>query len=349
MPEHETAPQGHEVVVVGASAGGVSALRVLTRSLQPGFPAALLVAQHLGEGSHLVRVLQYESVLPLDWARDGEAIAPGRIYLAPWDVHLLVHDSHLMLRRGPRENLSRPAIDPLFRSAACSLGSRLIGVVLSGLLSDGSAGLRAIKRCGGIAVVQDPRTAQAPDMPRNALKATPVDHCIGIDDMAACLAQLVRTPAGPMPDVPYDIRLEASIAGQELASMEHQNALGQPSTFSCPECGGVLWEMSDPCALRFRCHVGHAYQADALLHADSERADEVLWSLLRQHRERAALTRRMAERETSPPMAARLRSRAVGYEEDAAVIERLLARARDAPTRDEDAGNLDDDRGRGPS
>ena len=201
----------------------------------------------------------------------------------------LLHDDHILLRRGPRENLSRPAIDALFRSAAASLGSRVIGVLLSGALSDGTAGLRAIERCGGVTVVQDPEDALVPSMPLSALRHAKVDHVRPVAAIPALLAELVREPAGPSPEVPTDIRLEAAIAAQELADMKVDDALGKVSPYTCPECHGALWEIRDGTMLRFRCHVGHAFTADAVLAVQGDEIDRMLGTLQRAHAERAAL------------------------------------------------------------
>ncbi len=252
---------------------------------------------------------------------------PGHVCVAVPGAHLLLHDSHIMLRRGPRENLARPAVDPLFRSAACSFGGRVIGVVLSGALNDGTAGLRAIKRCGGIAVVQDPRDAAHPDMPQSALRHVDVDHFVPANALAGLLAGLVREPAAPTPPIPLDLRLETAIAAQELSGMEAEDQLGTPSRFTCPECHGALWEIDDGSLLRYRCHVGHAFTADTMLHAQAANAEEMLWSLARAHQEHAALARRMAERERAQhrdAFADHLLERARDYDEDAQVVRNLL-------------------------
>jgi two-component system chemotaxis response regulator CheB len=231
------------------------------------------------------------------------------------------------MRRGPRENHARPAIDPLFRSAAASFGSRVIGVLLSGSLSDGTAGLRAIKRCGGLAVVQDPRDALVPSMPQSALRHVEVDHVCPTAGMPALLARLAREPAGPSPEVPSDIRLEAAVAAQELADMKVDQALGKISPFTCPECHGALSEIRDGPMLRFRCHVGHAFTADAVLSAQGEEVDRMLGTLQRTHQERAALARRMAELERAEQrhsLADRLERRAREYEDDARLVMGLI-------------------------
>jgi two-component system, chemotaxis family, protein-glutamate methylesterase/glutaminase len=316
-----------DIIAIGASAGGLGPLQQVLTALPSDLSAAIFVVVHIGSNSHLAEILCHHSNVPVHRAISGTAIEPGHVYIAVAGCHLLLHDSHILLRRGPRENLSRPAIDPLFRSAACTFGSRVIGVVLSGSMNDGTAGLRAIKRCGGLAVVQLPADAAFPDMPMGALSHIAVDHVVAAHEMGALLARLTREPAGETPEIPFDIRLETAISAQELGSMEANQQLGQRSPFSCPECQGVLWEIEDDGLLRYRCHVGHAFTAEAVQADQSRRAEELLWSLLRNHRERAALAGRMAEREESlrhDDLADMFRYRARGYEEDAEIIRRLL-------------------------
>jgi len=320
----------HDIIVIGASAGGLEPLNQVLAALPADLPATIFVVLHLGSRSQLAQILQHSSKLPVHAAVSGAIIEPGHVHVAIPGCHLMLHDRHILLRRGPRENLARPAIDPLFRSAACSFGARVVGVVLSGMLNDGTAGLRAIKRCGGVTVVQDPSNATYSDMPDDALRHIAVDHTAKAHEIGALLAHLAHEPAGQTPDIPFDLRLEAAIAAQELASMEANQRLGTPSEFSCPECHGVLWQIDDGGLLRYRCHVGHAYTAEAV-HADqSTRTEELLWNLLRNHQERAALADRMAEQERSlhhEDAAAMLHHRARGYEEDAEIIRRLLQSA----------------------
>jgi two-component system chemotaxis response regulator CheB len=242
-------------------------------------------------------------------------------------MHLLLHDNHILLRRGPRENLSRPAIDALFRSAAANFGSRVIGVLLSGALSDGTAGLRSIKRCGGLAVVQQPEQAMVPAMPLSALRYVDVDYVRSPTEIAQLLRRLVQEPAGPATEVPLDIKLEAAVAAQELADMRVDDVLGKPSRFTCPECHGALWEIEDGTMLRYRCHVGHAFTADAVLSTQGEEIERLLGTLQRSHQERAALARRMADRERArnrDNLADHLEKRAGDYEEDALLVRELL-------------------------
>lgn len=335
------APPPRDIIVIGGSAGGLEALRALLPALPRDLPAAVFVVLHLGQASLLSQVLGRNSALPVVPAQSGAAIEHGRVTVAVPGAHLLLHDEHILLRRGPRENASRPAVDALFRSAAASLRSRVIGVVLSGSLSDGSAGLRAIKRCGGTAIVQEPDDALVPSMPRNALRHADVDYVRPAAAMPALLAELARQPAGPFPEVPFDIRLEATIAAQELADMKVDQMLGKVSPFTCPECHGALWEIRDGPMLRFRCHVGHAYTADAVLAAQSDEIDRMLGTLQRAHQERAALARRMAAQERAVErhnLADQLEQRAHEYEEDARLVLGLIREGFGSSVADDDSG-----------
>ncbi len=222
----------HDVVAVGASAGGFQALRELAKGLPRDFPAALLVTIHLHpEASDVVpELIDRAGPLPAAFAKDGQEIVPGGIYIAPPDLHLLMDQERVLLRRGPRENGARPAIDPMFRSVAVHYRSRAIGVVLTGRLNDGSSGLQAIKGCGGIAIVQDPHEAQAPDMPASALAATSVDHVAPLNEITALLSRLVRQPARePGPQPPEDLRREVSIAAHRDSDMRTSERLGERS------------------------------------------------------------------------------------------------------------------------
>jgi two-component system chemotaxis response regulator CheB len=220
------------------------------------------------------------------------------------------------------------AADRLFRSAAATFGSRVIGVVLSGALNDGTAGVRAIKQCGGVVVAQHPTDAAYPSMPLNVMRRAEVDHVVPADEMGQLLARLSCEPAGITPPIPSEIRLEPAIAAEEVAGMAAEDKLGALSRFTCPECHGALWKIDDGNLLRYRCHVGHAFTAEAMLAMQAERAEELLWSLMRAHQERATLARRMAEQERAQKngnnLAQQLQTKAQGYDEDAAVIRSLL-------------------------
>ena len=331
MGDHEeavnTPPRHDRLFAVGASAGGVEALTKLVGALPESFPSAMLVVLHVGETSHLPEILDRAARLTVTEAESGQPVRGGTIYVAPPDRHMLIHDGHIVLRRGPRENLARPAVDPLFRSAACSYGARTTGVVLTGGLSDGAAGLRAIKRCGGVAVVQDPRDAVVPDMPTNALRHVDVDHCVTLAELPGLLVALTDRPVSETPPIPADIRLEAAIAYQEYAPSEEIGRFGALSPFTCPECQGPLWEIEDATILRYRCHVGHALTAEAMVSAQDGQVQLMLERLIRTHQQRAALAQRMAERDQAlgrEAGASALRKRSREYAEDAASIARLL-------------------------
>lgn len=315
---------GHDIIVIGASAGGLTPLQRILHDLPPGLPAALFIVQHVGQRSVLAEILARAGALSAGWAESGAPIRRCTVTVAPPGRHLLLHESHILLRRGPHENLLRPAIDPLFRSAAASFGGRVIGVVLSGALNDGTAGLKAITRCGGLAIVQDPADAAIADMPRSALHYVEGARCVPAAGIGPLLAELVMVPARPTGPVPRDIRLEAAIAEQELATMQTEDQLGQPSRFMCPECNGTLWEINDSPVLRFRCHVGHAYTGETMAAAQTSRIEETMWKLLRAHQERAALTRRLAENARTPEIATHYARRAEVCQEDTEMVRRFM-------------------------
>jgi two-component system chemotaxis response regulator CheB len=290
----------HDIVVIGASAGGIPALSALVGGLPAGFPAAILVVVHIPPyaESHLPEILSRAGPLPAAHARDGEPIQAGRISVAPPDRHLLVRPGEIALSRGPRENHSRPAIDPLFRSAARAYGPRVVGVILSGALDDGSLGLLAVQTRGGATIVQDPDEATIDSMPRSALRLVAADFVLPAAEIAGALADLVTTPAseeGGVAVADDAERLQAAIADDFLAQARDDRA-GETTIYTCPDCGGVLWQEGAGRRLGFRCHVGHAYAPDVLLNQKSEEYEAALWSSLRLLKEKATLTRQLATR-----------------------------------------------------
>jgi len=326
----------HDIIVVGGSAGGLPVLQRMFADLPPRLPASILVVIHMGATSQLAPILNRCGPLPVVNAESGMELERGRAYVAVPNHHLLVHNGHLLLRKGPRENLCRPAVDSLFRSAAASFGGRVIGVVLSGSLNDGTAGLRAIKRCGGLAVVQDPGDALVGDMPRSALRYVDVDHVASSGELGKLLNRLAREPAGETPEIPLDIRLEAAIAAEERVGMSTEDKLGELAPFTCPECKGTLWELADGEMLRYRCHTGHAFTADSMLQMQSREVEQILGTLLRTHQERAELARRLAAKEDkhNRSLGDHLAQRARDYANDADVIRRLLLERGAAPDQD---------------
>ncbi len=248
-------------------------------------------------------------------ASDGQAIERGRIYVAVPDYHLLVEGKRIRLVRGPKENRSRPAIDPLFRTLARAYGPRVVGVVLSGALDDGTAGLRAIKRLGGIAVVQDPQDALVPSMPASALEYVAVDHCVSTAGIAPLLARLAREPAAREGGaaVLRDMDYEARIAALDQATLEGHERPGTLTGYTCPECKGPLWEVRDGQLLRFRCRSGHAFTAEYMLAEQAVAVEDALWIALNTLQESAQVAQRLAadaRERNSPRVAARLEERA---------------------------------------
>jgi two-component system, chemotaxis family, protein-glutamate methylesterase/glutaminase len=329
---------GHDIVVIGGSAGGVEAMKRVCEGLPADFAAAVLVVIHISPTSRSVlpELLSRAGPLPARHPNDEEAISHGKIYVAPPDFHMLLRPSgHVILRRGPHENRTRPAIDPLFRSAAVNYGSRVIGVVLSGLLDDGSAGLTAIKSCGGVCIVQQPEDAAWPEMPRNALAQDHVDHCAPVRELPPILSRLAREPPGTMPPIPRHLIVESRIAALEPTTMPDPPQVGRPSSLSCPQCGGVLNEVSASSPTRFRCQIGHAFTAESLVAAQDEELERALHSARRMHRERVVLFRRMqetSEAQSLPHAAAHWRAGADKSEQAARVIEDALKNLRKAPS-----------------
>ena len=276
----------HDIVVVGFSAGGIEPLLRLVGALPADFPGAVFVVHHFPPQSvsALPNIIQRSSPLGAAQAVDGEPIVPGRIYVARPDQHLLLTGGRIRLTNGPREQGHRPAIDPLFRSAARTFGPRVAGVILSGTLDDGTVGLIEIKARGGLALVQLPEEAAYPGMAMSALRNVPVDHVAPARELAAILDRLAREDdREPDPAVPG------------TAALRSATALGRPSPMVCPECGGVLFEREQDDFLHFRCHIGHAFSEEALFASQSRALEGVLWSAVRALEEKAELSRRLAE------------------------------------------------------
>lgn len=288
-----------QVVVIGTSAGGLKALIQLTSQLQSTFPAPILVVQHISgdaSGSVMLDSLKENTKLKCEIAKNGTKLKAGYLYIAPPDHHLMVDTNHTVLvTKGAQENRWRPAIDPLFRSAAVNYASNAIGIVLTGYLDDGTAGLKAISRCGGICIVQLPADAEYPDMPKNALNQVEADYCLPISEMGGLLYQLTDKPRGKSKAIPKDILIEADIAKRVLSDLPAVNALGDQVPFNCPGCGGVLWQVDAGSSTRYRCHTGHAYTAASLLAEQTSKIEETMWVALRMFEERKNLLTTMSK------------------------------------------------------
>jgi two-component system chemotaxis response regulator CheB len=345
-PRPETAP-GHDAIVIGASAGGVEAVLAIARALPADLPAAVFVVIHTSPSSpqFLSAIIDRAGPLPAGYAADREVALPGRIYVAPADHHLLVEaGGRMRVWRGPRENGFRPAIDPLFRSAARAYGPRAVGVILSGYLDDGTLGLMLIKRRGGVAVAQDPGTAACPDMPRSAVKNVDCDYVVPLEEMPQLFVRLVAEPPTPVTSqspgvlaMTADIHSGAEDGPVEMTpnTIERKQARdGPPSALTCPECGGALWEQRVDTVLRYSCHVGHGYTGESLEEQYVREVEAALWSAMRHLVESAELHRRLAQRmrESGPP------DRAEDYEARAGETERRAAVIRDLLVKDRVGG-----------
>jgi two-component system, chemotaxis family, protein-glutamate methylesterase/glutaminase len=287
----------HDIIAIGGSAGAVDTLQRLCAAFPADLPASVFAVIHMGvqRNDLLAGLLDRSGPLHAVTAVHGAPIERGMIYVAPSDLHLLVVDDTIQLGRGPRENSTRPAIDPLFRSVALTYGPRVIGVVLTGFLNDGSAGLAAIKRCGGIAVVQNPSDAPADEMPINALRCCDVDYRAPTADIPALLARLTREPAGTAVPGPPDIALEVEIALGNALDTPSLESIAAPVALTCPGCGGVLSELHAKPPLRFRCQIGHGYTAEVLDREQADPTQEAILVALRIVQERVTLTERMAK------------------------------------------------------
>ena len=327
-----------DILAIGTSAGGFEALRFLAREFSPDFPASVLVTIHLSNQfrSELDAILTRAGPLPASFAVDGEKLERGHIYIAPTERHLIVEQDHLRLGSGPRENNARPALDPLFRSAALCCAPRTVGAVLTGTLGDGAAGLQALKQAGGITLVQDPSDAAFAEMPTTALLRSHPDHVVGLAEMPALFERLVREPAGKAVPVPSSLKYEVNVASGERGSMHEMDRIGQRSLFACPDCHGVMWEIHDGELVRFRCHVGHAYSAEIMSVALDENLKRAFGGALRALDERIALARKLeaeARKSGRTRIAESWGSKARDFEAEADIIRNSIRRTDEIAVR----------------
>ena len=285
-----------DIVVIGGSAGSHAVLRQIIADLPADIPASIFIATHVPTHSagYLADALAKVGPIPVVEAADGQPIERGKVYVAVPDCHLLVVDGTVRLGDGPRENMTRPAIDPLFRSAALSYGPRTVGVVLSGMLNDGASGLTAIKACGGTAVVQHPLDAQADQMPLAALEVVEADEVAPANQLGRVINEIVSTDAGQATEPPRGLELEVQIAAGTRLGAETLRKIADPSAISCPDCQGVLSEIRGEQPLRYRCQIGHAMTAEVLA-SRQEHVDEAMRIALRMMEERVTLVTRMAQ------------------------------------------------------
>jgi two-component system chemotaxis response regulator CheB len=321
------------LVVIGASSGGIEAMRQIVAELPADFPAAIALVQHTSPHAPTVlhNILEKAGKLPAVSPTGTDDLRAGTIYVAPPNYHLLVEPGRVYLGRGPKENRFRPAIDPLFRSAAKVFGPNAIGVVLTGNLDDGSAGLWAIKQLGGVAIVQDPADAMYPSMPKNAIAYVDVDYVVPLSGIARLLVEVTAAPERELASqVPENMEIEVKIAKQEDPLVAGVGRLGEPSVFACPDCHGVLLQVKEGGRSRFRCHTGHAYSTESLLVQIQEQVETHLWNTIRAMQEGNVLMRSMAEHAASQHPSVNsdaLRERAEELHRQAGTLREMLTLA----------------------
>lgn len=321
-----------DLVVVGASAGGVEALQAFVHDLPTELEAAVLIVLHVPAVGHSVLpdILTRSGPVPARHARNGDRLEHGRILVAPADHHLVVMGDRVLLTRGPQENGHRPAVDVLFRSAARSRGPDVVAVVLSGVLDDGTAGAAAVVSRGGTVLAQDPADALYAAMPEHVIDRVSVQLVAPAAELAKAVVNALATAPLPVPNDPSELmRLETALAAMDDDAMNAEDRPGKPSGFSCPDCNGALFEIRDDDVFRFRCRVGHAWSAHTLFTEQAQSLDSALWMALRSLEEKAALARKLAaqaEARWNPLSASRFIEQASEAVHAASLIRGLLER-----------------------
>lgn len=288
------------IITIGASAGGLNAMTEVVAQLPEQISTAVFVVIHLskvGLGDFLVHRLQKYTSYTCKLAENGEKIEADHIYISPPDEHLMVKENEVAIGRGPAENRWRPSIDVLFRSAAASYGNRVIGIVLTGYLNDGTSGMWAIKRSGGYCIVQDPNQAEYPDMPLSVLGTMEVDYCVPLDKMGETIRLIIQNAEPKINTVPEEVLREAEIAEKVVTSMDMLGKVGPHSMYACPDCGGGLHYVENDAIVRYRCHIGHSYSESDLIIRQSESLEATLWVALRMMEERRSLLARISDDE----------------------------------------------------
>ncbi len=323
---------GHDIVVIGTSAGGLKALSAVLSVLPESLDATIFVVQHLAadKKSYLPKLLGDVCSLPVTSPADNEPFERGHVYVAAPDFQLLLNEDSVRVMRGPQENRYRPSIDALFRSAARSHGSRVIGMVLTGFLDDGTVGLQTIKKRGGIAVVQDPEEAEYPSMPRTALRYVDIDHTVKIAEAGALLIRLVAEPPPLQETFPTTpaIEIESNIAEQLMNTeefLDNVEQIGKRTTYTCPDCNGSIWQIGDEEPLKLRCHVGHSFTGEVFSVEQSRNVETALWSAVRIMEEKVTFSRQLAQRKREQ----NLSEEAAVYEKEAKAIDQEVTKVRD--------------------
>ena len=290
------------VLVVGTSAGGLNALSHLVKQFDVEWGLSVLVVLHVSQqsgGDYIIHHLSSITSYTCKLADDDEPLKKNHIYIARPNKHLLISEDRIMHGSGPEENRWRPSIDVLFRSAAANTGANAIGIILSGLLNDGTAGMLALKKSGGVCIVQDPEDAEYPDMPKSVLSVLKADYCVPIKDMGKVLNSVIHGPLRKKIKVPENIQIEARISKNIATGFSDLKRIAKQSLFNCPDCSGGLWEMKDKKMIRYRCHIGHSYTQDDLMVKQNEKTEATLWVALRMMEERKTLMVKLQEQNKS--------------------------------------------------
>ncbi|MBP1223091.1 chemotaxis protein CheB [Flavobacterium sp. 1355] len=287
------------IIVIGASAGGIPAIKSVLGGLGGQMDAAFFIVQHLSRDSsaqNIIEIFQRHTSLVCEVASDGMPFQAGHLYLAPPDHHLILEEEHMRVTSGAYENKHRPSVDALFRSAAVAYGNRVIGIVLTGTLEDGTSGMSAIKRCGGTCIVQDPSLAQFYSMPQSVLNNVPVDYKAPLEEIPLRIREVLNAPLPLEVAIPDELRIEADITKRMMSNIDEMKSIAERSDFVCPDCGGGLWAVKNDPAHRYRCHTGHTYTAKLLEKLQREKLEESLWVSIRMLEERSNLYKVMAGR-----------------------------------------------------
>lgn len=288
------------VIVIGASAGGLPAINAVIGGLSRDINAAVIVVMHVSRKSNsrnIANAFQRNTSLDCNVASNGLPLKKGHLYVAPPEHQLMIRDYKLLLTNGAHENKYRPSIDVLFRSAAVHFGHRAVGIILTGLFEDGTSGMSAIKRCGGVCIVQDPREAQFSDMPRSVLNKIQVDHQASLEDIPAILTDILKKPLPPEKPVPEDVQIEAKMTETMMSDIDQLKKIANHSDFVCPDCGGGLWAVKNDPLHRYRCHTGHVFTEKILHDLQDQHIEESIWVSIRMLEEKENLLLLMARRE----------------------------------------------------
>lgn len=272
------------LIVIGASAGAIKAIARIICDLPKTIDAAIMIVIHVSSKSNadaIVEILQRQTTLKCLVAKDNMNMESGKIYLAPPEHHLLVDDGAMRLNQSPEENKYRPSIDVLFRSAAVHLGNRVIGIVLTGMMEDGSSGMYAVKSCGGLCIIQDPLEADYPDMPRNVLKTIEVDYVAQLGEIPVIIRDIMEKPLPPIIPIPNELKIEVELTEKIMSDISHLKEISHRSDFVCPDCGGGLWEIKNDPTHRYRCHTGHVYTEKLLHELQDLQIKESIWISIR--------------------------------------------------------------------